>query len=119
MIAKYEEEAEKKPASVSYGKILLTYADRTDKVLMILGYFFAVGSGLGMPAFSYLLGDIIVNFTDPKISMLDAVRPVIIRFAIVGAIMFLTGYSYFVLLSVMAERIGKKTKVAYLQAILR
>jgi hypothetical protein len=72
-----------------------------------------------MPAFSYLLGDIVVNFTDPRISMLDAVRPVIIRFLIVGAIMFVSGYLYFVLLSIMAERIGKKTRVAYLSAILR
>ena len=48
--------------TVPYSKILLTYADSTDKTLMALGYFTAIITGLGLPSFVFLFGDIIDDF---------------------------------------------------------
>ena len=59
--------------TVPYGKILNTYADRTDKVLMTLGYFFSIVTGLGLPSFTFLFGDIVVSFTGGG-SMTDTVN---------------------------------------------
>jgi ABC transporter transmembrane region len=103
---------------VPYSKILMTYADRTDRALMSLGYFFSIASGLGLPSFAYLLGDVMINFTDPNVDLVVGIRPVIFRFIGVGCAMFVTGYFYYIFLAIMAERIGKKTRVAYLKAIL-
>ena len=118
VIEKFEKEEEKEKENVPYSKILLTYANRTDKILMVIGYFFAIASGLGTPSFAYLLGDVMVNFTDPNLDLIKGITPVIIRFVIVGCIMFCTAYFYYVFLAIMAERISKKTRVAYLKAIL-
>jgi hypothetical protein len=96
----------------------MTYADRTDKILLCLGYFFSVATGLGLPSFAYLLGDVMVNFTDPNLNLVDGIKPVIFRFIGVGIGLFVTAYFYYIFLAIMAERIGKKTRVAYLKAIL-
>lgn len=68
-----KDKAEKLAASetVPYGKILMTYADGMDKLLMSLGYFFAILTGIGLPSFTYLFGSIINNFTDPTESIVD------------------------------------------------
>lgn len=114
----FEKQEEKDKETAPYTKILLTYADRTDRVLLFLGYFFSFASGIGMPSFSYLLGDVMVNFTDPNIDLLEGIKPVIYRFVGVGCGMFLSAYFYYIFLAIMAERIGKKTRVAYFKAIL-
>lgn len=117
-IEDFEKDQEKEKETVSYTKILMTYADRTDRVLMCIGYFFSVVSGLGMPSFAYFIGDVMVNFTDPNLDLVEGIRPVLFRFVGVGFAMFLTAYFYYICLAIMAERIGKKTRVAYLRAIL-
>jgi hypothetical protein len=61
--------------TVSYGKILLTYADGTDKLLMGLGYFFSILTGIGLPSFSYLFGNIFNDFTDPDVSIVELINP--------------------------------------------
>lgn len=105
--------------TVPYGKILLTYADGNDKALMAFGYFFAIVTGIGMPAFTFLFGDIVLNFTDPNVSIVDAINPLCIKLLIIGGVMFLASYFYYVFLVIMAERIAKKTRVAYLRSILK
>ena len=102
-----------------YKKILMTYADRTDKILICLGYFFAILTGLGIPSFTFLMGDVVVNFTDPTKSLSEMINPLALKFTIIGGVMFVTSYLYFVFLVIMAERIGKKTRVAYLSAVLK
>jgi len=97
----------------------MTYADRTDKILICLGYFFAIVTGLGIPSFTFLMGDVVVNFTDPTKSLSDAINPLALKFTIIGGVMFATSYLYFVFLVILAERIGKKTRVAYLSAVLK
>ena len=105
--------------TVPYGKILLTFADGTDKLLMGMGYFFAILTGVGVPSFTFLFGDIVVNFTDPSQSIVDAINPLALKLIIIGGVMFVSSYFYYVFLVIMSERITKKTRVAYLRAILR
>ena len=104
--------------TVAYGKILLTYANGTDKILMAFGYFFAIVTGLGIPSFTYLFGDVINDFGG-KESITDVINPLALTMTIIGGVMFVTSYIYFVFLVIMAERIGKKTRVAYLRSILQ
>ena len=119
MIKKHKQQSEEAKDTVTYGKILLTYADGTDKTMMTFGYVFAITTGLGLPSFTFLFGDIVVNFTDPTKSIADSINPLALQLTIIGGVMMATSYIYFVFLVIMAERIGKKTRVAYLNAILK
>jgi ABC-type multidrug transport system fused ATPase/permease subunit len=99
----------------------MTYADRTDKILMGLGFGFAILTGAGMPSMVFLLGNIIDSFSVPgqTTSIFEAVRVTVIAMVSIGAFIWFVTYIYFVSLVIMAERITKKTRVAYLRAILR
>lgn len=111
---------EKEAASeqVPYSKILLTFANRTDKILMALGFTMAAITGAGMPSMVFLMGDIINSFTDGATNMVEVVKPMVIVLACIGAFIWVVTYVYFVSLVIMAERVAKKTRVAYLKAIL-
>ena len=117
---------------VRYSKLLFTYATRSDKILLFIGFFGAFMSGLGLPTFTFLFGDVINAFApsidganDPndyfvdKENALAALRKIAIEFLIIGVVMFVTSYLYFAFLQMFAERVGARTRVAYLQAILR
>ena len=84
---------------------------------MAFGYLFAIVSGACLPLFVFLFGDIVDEF-GTNFDLVDAVRPICIKLLIIGAIVWVTSYLYFSLLVMMSERIGKKTRVAYLRAIL-
>ena len=47
---------------VPYNKILLSLADRTDKLFMGFGFFAAALCGLGLPSFVFLFGNIADSF---------------------------------------------------------
>ena len=55
-----------KGQQVSYFKILLTYADGVDKFLMCMGYFMAIATGVGLPSFVFLFGNIVDEFGKGK-----------------------------------------------------
>ncbi|CDW88003.1 abc transporter family protein [Stylonychia lemnae] len=104
---------------VPYSKLLLTYADRTDKILMSLGFLFAFCTGAGMPSLVFLFGDIVNVFQDGNDhSVVDAIKTTVITLAVIGVVIWAASYMYFVFLVAMSERIGKKTRVNYLQGIL-
>lgn len=46
-------------------------------------------------------------------------NPLALMLTAIGGVMFVTSYLYFVFLVIMSERIGKKTRVAYLRSILK
>lgn len=48
-------------SAVNYKK-LLTYANRSDMILMYIGWFCSFLSGIGMPSFVFLVGSIIDSF---------------------------------------------------------
>ncbi|CDW84334.1 abc transporter [Stylonychia lemnae] len=100
-----------------YGKILLTYADKNDKIMITVGYIFSILTGIGLPSFVFLFGDIVNSFTDGNI--LEGIKPTCLQFAIIGAVIWVTSYFYYALLVIMSERVGQKTRVAYLRAILQ
>ncbi len=106
-----------KKAQVSYSKILLTQADGFDKLLMSLGYVTSAITGIGLPSFVFLFGDIVDEFGKDG-NIVKVIRPICIDLIIIGAIMWVTSYFYFTFLVVMSERLGRKTRIAYLRAIL-
>ena len=104
---------------VSYGKILWTYADGTDKFMIFIGYIMAIATGLGLPSFSYFFGDITNDFTSSNPdSLLDAMSSMALKLTIIATVVWATSYIYFVFLVIVAERLTKKTRVAYLRSIL-
>lgn len=70
-----------------------------------------------MPSFVFLFGDVVDSFGGYA-NIVDTIRPMAIKLTIIGAIIWVTSYFYFALLVIMSERLGKKTRVAYLKAIL-
>src|SRR5690606_5694226 len=102
---------------VNFGTILLTQADGTDKMLMALGFGMAFLNGLGLPSFTFLYGNIINAFADEK-NMLDSVRDLALILIYIGLAIWASSYIYFTCSMILAERLGKKTRVAYLRAIL-
>ena len=84
---------------------------------MGLGYFTAIVTGLGMPSFVFLFGDL-VDKVGSNGNIVDAVRPIAIELTLIGVFIWITSYLYFAFLVMMSERLGRKTRVAYLKAIL-
>ena len=107
--------------AVSFRKILLTYSDITDKILIVLGYCAAVAAGFGLPLFTYLLGDITDAFSPsvPADESQNSIQRTGIILACIGTFLWFTTYIFFTFLTIVSERIGQKTKIKYLEAILR
>ena len=55
-------EEKKNLPMVPYFKIMLTYADRTEKIYFVIGFATAIACGLGLPSFVFLFGDIADSF---------------------------------------------------------
>lgn len=81
------------------------------------GYTMSILTGLGLPSFVFLMGDI-VNSSTGGGNFVDALSPTCLQLTIIGAAIWVSSYFYYAFLVIMAERIGKKTRVAYLRAIL-
>jgi ATP-binding cassette subfamily B (MDR/TAP) protein 1 len=89
---------------------------------MYIGWAAASLTGLGLPSFVFLIGDVINSFdavnTTPE-SMLDKIKILAIAFSCVGLFIYIVSYIYFALLLMSSERIIKKTRTAYVEAILK
>ena len=112
-------EKERSQEQAPYGQILTTFADRGDKTLIALGYTTAIVTGLGLPSFVFIFGDIINSFGPNSKNVVDAMRPIAIQMTAIGLFIWVTTYLYFTFLVIMSERVGRKTRVAYLRAILQ
>jgi len=64
----------------------------------------SIVTGLGLPSFVFIFGDIINSFAGNDI--LEAVRPMCLEFVIIGIAIWITSYLYYALLVSMAERVG-------------
>ena len=102
-----------------FSKILLTQASKADKILIGIGYGAAMLTGLGLPSFVFLFGNIINSFGPNEKDVLSVIRPISIQFACIGVAIWILTYVYYTFLIVVSEKIGKKTKVAYLKSILQ
>ena len=89
---------------------------------MYIGFFSSAITGLGMPSFVFLIGNVIDSF-DPyrttKESMLDTISEMSLIFSCVGVGIWITSYISYASLLMFSERVIKKTRVKYLEAILR
>ncbi len=101
-------DAAKSPPMVAYGKILLTLADRTDKIYLAFGFATAILCGLGLPSFVFLFGDIADSFEGhmPAEEILSRITRVAKILTIIGLGVWLCSYCFFTFFIVASERIG-------------
>ncbi|GMF09902.1 unnamed protein product [Phytophthora lilii] len=102
---------------------LFSFADTTDKLLMLLGTIGAFGAGLLRPILVLLYGDIINEFGDagpadtPTLTM-SSVRTASINFTIVGIAGFIAAYMQVYCWSLTASRQSKRIRSLYVNAII-
>ena len=77
----------------------------------------SIVTGLGLPSFVFLFGDIVDSFGG-NTDIVEAIKPIAIELVVIGGIIWVTSYFYFAFLVIVSERLGKKTRIAYLRAIL-
>lgn len=61
-VENHKAESAKSKLQAPYSKILLTFADGKDKLLITLGYITAIATGAGLPSFVFIFGDIVNTF---------------------------------------------------------
>ena len=105
--------------TVPYRK-LYSLANGSDLCLMWCGWLAAIVTGLALPSFVFIMGDIIDSFN--PISMgdtLDAIRESSIIFFVIGVAIWVTSHIYYACLFIFAESVARKIRVHYLEAILQ
>ena len=104
---------------VSYSK-LYTFASKSDKILMTIGWSSASIAGFGMPSFVFLIGNIIDSFnpTNSPDSTLDTINRMSLIFTLIGLAIWVTSYTMYSFLLIFSERVARKTRTAYLKSIL-
>jgi len=105
---------------VPYSK-LYTFASGSDKLLMYTGWLAACVTGTGLPSFAFLIGDIIDSF-GPATNVDDTVKTVsqmALIFTLVGLAVLFFSYIMYSFLLLFSERVIKRTRTKYLEAILK
>ena len=92
--------------------------DKTDKTLMTLGYLTAILTGMALPSFVFLFGDVVDSF-GKDFDIVSKIQPIALELLGIGGFVWVTSYLYFSFLVIMSERVGRMTRVAYLRAILQ
>mmetsp|Transcript_10621 Transcript_10621/g.17848 ORF Transcript_10621/g.17848 Transcript_10621/m.17848 type:complete len:339 (+) Transcript_10621:8-1024(+) len=106
--------------SVPYSK-LYSLATGSDKVLLYVGWVAAVITGLGLPSFVFLFGDVVDSFgpTVTPEEALEEIEVICLIFVIIGVGIQIFGYMFYAFLLIFSERVAKRTRIAYLRAILK
>ncbi len=79
-------------------------------------------AGLGMPSFVFLIGDVIDSFNVEISSdeeMLEIISLMSLIFVVIGIAVWITSYISYSFLLMFSERIAKKTRIKYLEAIMK
>jgi len=113
-----EEDNEPKQA-ITFRKLLLRFADGKDKALIAVGYSLAVMSGAGMPLLVYFTSSMMGSFTQGDEGSTNEINSLAFQNLMIGVFVFLVSYVCYVSLYIVAERIGKRTRVAYLRSLLQ
>jgi ATP-binding cassette subfamily B (MDR/TAP) protein 1 len=106
---------------VPYSK-LYSLGTKKEKTLLVIGWIAASITGLGLPSFVFLMGNIVDSFnplTSNPDKMLHMISRIAYIFACVGAGIWVFAYIYFSLLLMASEKIASRTRVIYLEAILK
>ncbi|KAF9151478.1 Multidrug resistance protein 1 [Linnemannia schmuckeri] len=110
---------------------LYRFASPFDYFCVFLGTICAFVNGVGQPLVALLMGDVINSIAalaksstdaDAAISnakLIDEMRILVIKFTVVGAIMFFVAYGQMCLFTLSAENQTKRIREKYLHAILR
>mmetsp|Transcript_9452 Transcript_9452/g.8989 ORF Transcript_9452/g.8989 Transcript_9452/m.8989 type:complete len:86 (-) Transcript_9452:34-291(-) len=85
-------------------------------MLIGVGFATSIATGILMPAFVLVFGNLINDFGDAAI---DAINKSCLYMVLLGAGIWVATYCYYVCFVILAERIGRKTKVAYLRSLLQ
>lgn len=84
------------------------------------GHICAVITGLALPSFSYLMGDVLDSFSGTsREAQLEKIRITTIIFVVIGAGVWVISYIYWSLLVIFSLRVSKRIKEKYIEAILR
>ncbi|KAF9912885.1 Multidrug resistance protein 1 [Linnemannia zychae] len=124
-----------KPIPTSEPKIsylqLYRFASPFDLVCVFLGTLCSFVNGVGQPLVALLMGDVINNIADlnktgdstsdaaSNAKLISELRILVIKFTVVGAILFFVAYGQMCLFSLSAENQTKRIREKYLHAILR
>lgn len=98
----------------------MSIASPGDKTLAWVGWISSILTGFAMPAFVFLMGDIIDAF-DPSMSAedtIDEITKLVYIMLGLGVITWIFSYLTFALLLIFSEVVAFKTRVRYLEAIL-
>ncbi|CEG36409.1 atp-binding cassette superfamily [Plasmopara halstedii] len=99
---------------------LFSYADRIDKILMILGTIGALAAGVSQPIQIVLFGDVLntLNPADLGEDIEDGIRSVALNFVFVGIAVFVSGSFQVACWTITASRQAKRIRSEYVSAIL-
>jgi len=85
----------------------------------MLGYFFAILCGIGLPSQVLMYADIVDTFIEEeKEKVLQSVKDTVKLLCYVGLAVWVLSYLYFTLLALVSERIAFKTRVAYFRSLI-
>ena len=107
--------------TVSYGKLVFTYANGCDKCLYFFAYLSCILTGVIMPSFVIIFDALIDSFGETNAEAEDILEDMEFIgkiFIAIGVGVWFLSYLYFSLLAIASERIIFKTRVAYFKAIL-
>ena len=116
-LARESTESKELGPAVAYSK-LYTFANGSEKAIMFIGWIFAGITGLGMPSFAFIFGDIL-NAFDPQEDTLDLMKRIGLIMTCIGVGIWVLSYVYYAALLVTSEKIVRKTRTEYVKAILR
>ncbi|KAK3823505.1 MAG: p-glycoprotein [Benniella sp.] len=101
---------------------LYRFADTWDWICLFIGTFCALVNGVGQPLIAMLLGDVVNNIANNVYDIEESVarvRVVVIKFTVIGAIVFVLSYGQMCFFTLSAENQTKRIRERYLHAILR
>ena len=100
---------------------LYKYSTSWDRFLVRAGIFFSLASGVVMPFYALIIGDVVKIF-DPDLSsdeMKDMMGSLMVRSIIISVACFFSSYLGYALMQVSSERLSFKLRALYLDNLLK
>ncbi|KAG7391669.1 Antigen peptide transporter 2 [Phytophthora boehmeriae] len=99
---------------------LLSFADDTDRLLMLAGTIGAIAAGMAQPLQIVLIGDVLngMNPSDDTDSIIGKVNDVVLNYVIVAIAAMIAGFLQVACWSTTASRQAKRIRTAYMSSIL-
>ncbi|KAF9584456.1 Multidrug resistance protein 1 [Lunasporangiospora selenospora] len=100
---------------------LYRFATTFDWICVLLGTICSLAQGVGQPLIALLMGDVInkLNATFTVEAQVAGIRDIVIKFTIVGAVMFFCAYGQMCFFTLSAENQTKRIRELYLHSVLR